>query len=244
MTSALHSEVLRLLTLRSTSVYAVLLIGSCFGPIILMTLLYDIEYQGPIDAGDLGRCVSIFHMVAVIFAGASTASEITTGAVGISVLTQRRRWTSLAAAAVVKSAFLVLTFTSGMALAIAAAQFYPDGITISPRGWAYLVAYLAVVLLWANVSLSLAVLTRSVAAAIAVPLVWMLLLEQLMSMVPMLAPAIHWMPFTAGMDLLGTILGESSAPHGPWAAIAVLSILGLAVTATASATHIARDVPE
>src|SRR5699024_11480363 len=63
MTRALTAEVRRLLTVRSTGIFAALLIGCCVGPIVLMGIVYDPAYRGPIDAGDLGKCVSIFHVL-------------------------------------------------------------------------------------------------------------------------------------------------------------------------------------
>src|SRR5699024_11776534 len=66
-TLALTAEVRRLLTVRSTGIFAALLIGCCVGPIVLMGIVYDPAYRGPIDAGDLGKCVSIFHVLAIVF---------------------------------------------------------------------------------------------------------------------------------------------------------------------------------
>src|SRR5699024_11994287 len=59
--------------------FAALLIGCCVGPIVLMGIVYDPAYRGPIDAGDLGKCVSIFHVLAIVFAGTHTATEINAG---------------------------------------------------------------------------------------------------------------------------------------------------------------------
>src|SRR5699024_11369323 len=78
-----------------------------------------------------------------------------------------------------------------------------------PRGWAYLAAYLLVVLLWATMATALAVLTRSVAVSVAAPITWMLLIEQLASMVPMLEAITPWLPFNASHMLLAQALGEA-----------------------------------
>src|SRR5699024_12652333 len=50
MTRALTAEVRRLLTVRSTGIFAALLIGCCVGPSVLMGIVYDPAYRGPIDA--------------------------------------------------------------------------------------------------------------------------------------------------------------------------------------------------
>ncbi|MCV7592117.1 ABC-2 type transport system permease protein [Micrococcus sp. 140720015-1] len=241
MINAIHADLRRLATLRSTWIYAILLTGACYGPIILMTLLYNVEYAGPIDAGDLGKCASIFQMVAIVFAGATVATEIRNGSVGISFLTQRRRWTSLASGAVVGTIFLTVTYVVGMALAILVAQFYPDSITIGSRGWPYLAAQLLVILIWALAAAALAVTTRSIAASVAIPIVWMLLIENLIAMVPMLKDLINWMPFNAGHAMLGHVLGESTA--SPWPGVIVLTVLTLLATTAAATTHTQRDIP-
>ncbi|WDZ91020.1 ABC transporter permease [Nocardiopsis sp. HUAS JQ3] len=241
MTRALTAETYRLLSVRSTAVFAVLLIGSCVGPIILMGVVYDPAYRGPIDAGDLGKCVSVFHVVAIVFAGAHTATEARSGSIAVSFLTQRARWTSLAAQTTVESAFLLSTYVIGMCLALTAATFYPDGLTMTARGWAYLALYPLIVVLWAATAASLAVLTRSVAASVAAPITWMLLIEQLVSMLPMLDVITPWLPFTASHTLLAHALGEASAAASAWpSAVAVLAPV-LALATAALLAHVRRD---
>src|SRR5699024_11266344 len=85
-----------------TCALPILLIGCCVGPIVLMGIVYDPAYRGPIDAGDLGKCVSIFHVLAIVFAGTHTATEINAGSTALSFLTQKSRWASLAAQAAVQ----------------------------------------------------------------------------------------------------------------------------------------------
>src|SRR5690625_5543649 len=75
-----------------------------------MGIVYDPAYRGPIDAGDLGKCVSIFHVLAIVFAGTHTATEINAGSTALSFLTQKSRWASLAAQAAVQWAFLAFAY--------------------------------------------------------------------------------------------------------------------------------------
>src|SRR5699024_6552378 len=96
------------------------------------------------------------------------------------------RWSSLPAHYMLTSDFLTLTYVVGMCLALMTALFYPDGLVMTGRGWAYLGLYGVIVLLWSLMATSLAVITRSVAAAVAAPITWMLLIEQLMVQIPML----------------------------------------------------------
>src|SRR5699024_12008364 len=82
--------------------------------------------------------------LAIVFAGTHAATEIRAGSTALSFLTQRTRWTSLAAQAAVQWAFLASAYVVGIGLALVAATFYPDGLAMTPRGWAYLAAYLLV----------------------------------------------------------------------------------------------------
>lgn len=244
MMSAVRAETHRLLSLRSTGVFAALLVGCCFGPIIVMGVVYDPAYRGPIDAGDLGKCVSIFHVLAIVFSGAYTATEIRSGSTAVSFLTQRNRWTSIAAQTVVESAFLVSAYAVGMSFALLAALLYPDGSAMTGRSWPYLVLYLAIVLIWSSMAASIAVITRSVAAAVAVPITWMLLIEQLASMVPMLDRITPWLPFNAGHALLSQALGEAHPAALAWPSAIAAAAPALALAGTALALHVRRDAPE
>ncbi|MEY8566498.1 ABC transporter permease [Corynebacteriaceae bacterium 7-707] len=243
MSSAVRAEVRRLLSLHSTAIFAALLIGCCFGPIIVMGLIYDPDYQGPINAGDLGKCVSIFHVLAIVFAGAYTATEVRSGSPAISLLTQKRRWCSLAAQYAVTSIFLTLTYVVGMGLALVTALFYPDGLNVSDRGWVYLGFYGVIVLLWCLMTISLAVITRSLATAVAVPIVWMLLIEQLMIQIPMLEKLTPWLPFTAGHSLLSRTLGDGNTDGITATTIFAVLIPVLILIGTAVVLHMNRDAP-
>src|SRR5690625_6183583 len=100
-----------------------------------MGLIYDPAYQGPIDASDLGKCVSIFHVLAIAFTGTYTATEIRSGSPAISFLTQKHRQSSLIAQYVVTSVFLTLTYLVGTCLSLGAAPFSPAGLVLNGRGW-------------------------------------------------------------------------------------------------------------
>src|SRR5699024_11097617 len=163
---ALTAEVRRLLTVRSTGIFAALLIGCCVGPIVLMGIVYDPAYRGPIDAGDLGKCVSIFHVLAIVFAGTHTATEINAG------------------------------------------------------------------------STALAFLTRSGAVSVAAPITWMLLIEQLASMVPMLEAITPWLPFNASHMLLAQALGEAPAGMSVWPPAVALLVPALGLAGAGLCAHV------
>src|SRR5699024_12314343 len=126
-------------------------------PVCVLCIVYDLAYRGPIDAGALRKFVSIFHVLAIVFAGTHTATEINAGSTALSCLTQKSRWASLVAQAAVQWAFLAFAYVVVIGLALVAARFYPDCLAMSPRGWDYLAAYLLVFLLWVTIATVLAV---------------------------------------------------------------------------------------
>src|SRR5699024_7636148 len=138
------------------------------------------------------------------------------GSTALSFLTQKSRWASLVAQAAVQWAFLAFAYVVGIGLALVAATFYPDGLAMSPRGWAYLAAYLLVVLLWVTMATAFAVLSRSVAVSVVVPITWMLLIVQLTFMDPMLEAITPWLPFNACHMLIAQALGEAPVGISVW----------------------------
>lgn len=241
MIALTRSELLRLGTLRSTGTYLLVLLGACVGPVVLLSLAYDPEYQGPIDASDLGKCASVFQMVAIVFAGGTTASEIRAGSILCSSLTVRGRSRVLTAFIVVRLSFIAAAYALGMALAIAAAGLlYPDGVHIDASGWSYLTVYLPVILTWSALALALAELSRSSVLPIAGPLIWLLLVEPLLRLVPALAPCVLWMPAAAGERLLQSLLLATGTSAQPFV---VLGALFAGSISAAFCSRLRRDVP-
>src|SRR5699024_1240607 len=112
--------------------------------------------------------------------------------------------------------------------------------SMSPRRCAYLAAYLLVVLLWVTMATALAFLTRSVAVSVAAPLTWMLLIEQLASMVPMLDAITPWLPFNASHMPLAQALGEARAGMPVWLAAVRLLVPPLGLAGARLCAHVRR----
>src|SRR5699024_2350860 len=122
-----------------------------------------------------------------------------------------------------------------------APRFYPDGLAMSPRGWAYLAAYLLVVLLWVTMAAALAVLTRSVAVSVAAPVTWMPLVEQLASMVLLLESLTPWLPYNASHMLHALALGEAPAGMSVWPPAVALLVPALGLAGAGLCAHVRRD---
>ncbi|HCD3017547.1 TPA: ABC transporter permease, partial [Corynebacterium striatum] len=103
--------------------------------------------------------------------------------------------------------------------------------------------YLGIVLVWSSMATSIAVITRSVAAAVATPITWMLLIEQLLAQIPMFDAITPWLPFAASHSLLARSLGEATSVYPALAtAFAILSpafLLGV----LSFTLHCKRDAP-
>src|SRR5699024_10317757 len=149
--------------------------------------------------------------------------------------------TSLAAQAAVQWAFLASAYVVGIGLALVAATFYPDGLAMTQRGWAYLAAYLLVALLCAALATALAVRTRSVAGAGAAPITWLLPVDQLGSKLPMLAATPRWLPFNASHLLHAQALAEAPAGLSVWSPADALLVPALALAGAGLCAHVRRD---
>lgn len=248
MLSAMKAEALRLSTLRSTLVYAILLTGSLYGPPVLL-VLFARDGASPITAADLGQCVMIFLLVTIVFAGASTATEIRRGSTGVSFLTQRLRWPSLLARLIVLAFFVTAMYILGMILALGVCSLHPAGVDLSGGGWTYLCIYLFQILFWIAIAMNLAVLTRSTAAAVALPMAWLLLIENLISAVPItfLQTVAQWTPSNNWALILGEVYsssyGSSVVTHGVGPAVVAVTAIAAFFIAVGWSAHTRRDTP-
>src|SRR5699024_5093339 len=84
------------------------------------------------------------------------------------------------------------------------------------------------------------VLTRSVAVSVAAPITWMLLIEQLASMVPMLEAITPWLPFNASHMLLAQALGEAPAGMSVWPPAVALLVPALGLAGAGLCAHVRR----
>lgn len=97
-----------------------------------------------------------------------------------------------------------------------------DWRTVAGSGLTYLFA--------AVLAVGLGILVRQSAAAVAILLVWPLLLEQLVMLIPNVGPDIqHWLPFTAADRFVSMTEAVPQIPYGPWGAFAYFAAVSVAV---------------
>lgn len=174
--NAVKSESTKLLTLRSTLAYFILLGGAIGGPVFLYLALSDQNEN--IDFSIVGSGGKIALMICVIFGASSTAGEIDTKMHAQAFLTQNSRWNWLAARGVAGTIFVVFTLALALALTTLMVVIWP-GARFSPERpetiWTLLVGAAAFTL----IAMGLAAVLRSRVAAVGLPLVWMLVVEPL-----------------------------------------------------------------
>ncbi|GEL18305.1 ABC transporter permease [Pseudonocardia asaccharolytica] len=79
-------------------------------------------------------------------------------------------------------------------------------------------------------ALGIGILVRQSAAAVSILLVWPLLLEQLVQLIPNVGRDIQdWLPFTAANRFLTMTESVPEIPYGPWGALAYFAAVSLAV---------------
>src|SRR5699024_9050308 len=127
----------------------------------------------------------------------------------------------------------------GLALVTVTANL--DVLAMTSRGWAFLAAYLLVVLLRAALATALAVLTRSVSVAVAAPITSLLPIVQLASVVPILEAITRCPPFNASHMLLAQALGEAPAGVSVWSPAVALLVPALALAGAGLCAHVRRD---
>lgn len=231
LTNALRAETTKLFSLRSTLVYAVLLTGSLYGPVTLLTLFGD---SPELDWATVLTGVQIFQLVAVIFAAATTAGDIRNHMHAQAFLTQAGRWQWAAAKAVVTAVFTAVTFVLGTVLAIGIGAVLGGGLSLG-SGTHIPVVCLVATVLFAAMTVGLACVIRSQVASVAVPVAWMLIIDGMIGLaaesidlfrpLAAIAPVQRMNQLISGEDPLG--LGLSSA-------VCYLVIVGWFVALTAA----------
>lgn len=173
LTNALRAETTKLFSLRSTLVYVILLTGSLYGPVTLLTLFGD---SPELDWSTVLTGIQIFMLVAVVFAAATTAGDIRNHMHAQAFLTQAGRWQWVAAKVISTAMLTAVTFAVGTVLAVAIGAVLGGTLELGADTHVVVVGLVASVL-FAALSVGLACVIRSQVASVAVPLAWMLVID-------------------------------------------------------------------
>lgn len=125
------------------------------------------------------------------------------------------------------------------------AQLFAAGpeLAINTAGeWRQIVGVGPVFALSAVLAVGVGALLRQSAGAVTLLIVWSLLLERLISLVPNIGPdLVDWMPFVAASRFLQSDLMGGSPPLGPWASLAYFAAVAFAVLGIAAVVVNRRD---
>lgn len=184
--NALRSEWTKMTSLRSTWIYVILLVGSMVGPVVLQVSMFEGGFG--IDWQSLTVGTVLFAMIAIAYAGASIAGEYNDQMHAHAFLTQDRRSLWIVARGLLELALLLVTWLLGLVIAYLVVVVWPG---VSFEGGAPTAAVTSVLTfsIFAVIAMALGVLTRSRVAAVAIPLVWLLVVEQLVKFAAMATKA-------------------------------------------------------
>ena len=172
------SELRKMLSLRSTIVWAILFTGCLYGFMVLYGLFSP---DGVLEAGwgELTTGSMIFMLLSAVFGASTTASEFNNKMNAHAFLTQKGRWQWLTARLLVVVLFLEIMWFVGIGLAWIIVSVWPNSVWTGgsfTAVWASAIGMPVYALIGAGV----AALTRSRVAGLTLPLVWMLVIENIL----------------------------------------------------------------
>ena len=217
LTNSLRSETTKVLSMRSTLVYTILLTGSLFGPVTLYMWFSGAEDR-TVDWALLSTGAAIFQVVAVVFAAATTAGDIRNHMHAQAFLTQRARSLWVLSKVVVTAVFTALTYLVGTGLAMVSARVCGGQLDLGAETGQF-AANLVGCVVFASLTVGLACVVRSQVGAVALPIVWLMVVEGMLALaagryewlrpVVAVSPGQRQMQLAYGMDQLD--LGISTA---------------------------------
>lgn len=225
----LGSELGRLLNLRSTWGYVVALLAFMVGIPVLMWLgtrgaPAEFMYEPTLPEVLIGSDFAV--IVAMIFAAAGSASEISGRRVAFGYLMSNSRpgvhVARMAAQVIVVAATLVAGFAIAAGFLAAVGALVPEGI-----GGA--AAHVGILLLWTAIGSAVGMLVPVTAVAVGLPVAWVLILEMTVSTVPIkfLQTLTEYLPWIASRQLIGMLdIGVSDVHAGLVLAAWSVAVIG------------------
>lgn len=230
--NSLRSETTKVLSMRSTVVYAILLAGSLFGP---TTLAMWFPVGEPVaDWGTLNTGAMIFQLIAIVFAAATTAGDIRNHMHAQAFLTQSNRSQWVVSKIVVTMVFTAVVYIVGVLLAMLSAVIFGAGVDLG-SGSQEFTANLFCSVVFAAFTVGLACVIRSQVGAVALPLAWLLVID---GMIGSAASQYEWVrpleAITPGQRQMQLVYGDdyTSLGYDISPVLCVVIILGWFVALT------------
>jgi ABC-2 type transport system permease protein len=245
--SLVAAERIKLFSTRSpwwTSVLAVIIV---VGLTALIAGTWD-SADGPVPFAVTGFFATFGMVVVMVMATVAVTSEYRFGTIRTTFQAVPNRTAALLAKT------LVVTVAAGIVGLIASFGAWGAAWLIAPAGmsiagsaeWRILAGTGLVFAIAAIVALAVGILVRQTAGAVSIVLVWVLLLENLVALIPRVGADIQrWLPFinanhflTAGVGGEGGPPTVSDMPFGPWGSLAYFA--GIAVVLLVVALSVAN----
>ncbi|GAA4865974.1 hypothetical protein [Saccharopolyspora cebuensis] len=203
------------------------------------------QWDGPMTLGMTQGGRQLGMMVMLVLAALSVTTEYRFGTIRATFLAVPNRIAALVAKAVVVA---VLALVVGE---VAAFGSWGLAGVLSPESdlalsgvdaWRQVAGGGLVYGLCAILAVGVGALVRQSAGAITLLLLWPLLVENLISLIPNIGPEIQkWMPFSSVSHFLAADVSGSDMPFGQWAALGYFAAVSVAVFALALFVTHRRD---
>ena len=252
--SLLEMERIKLASTRSPWWCAGLAVLLVVGPTALLAINWPAE-AGPLPFDFVTSFTQLGMVVVMVLATIAVTTEYRFGTLRTTFQAAPRRVAVLLAkTAVVTLAAAVLGAVAGFA-AWGTARLLQPGADLAldaPERWRAVAGAALTFAVAAVIALAVGILLRQTAAAVAVLLVWVLLVENLVGVIPTIGPKIQeWLPFTVlGRFTVVAAAGfgggdqppdVAAPPLGPWASLGYVALIAAGLLALALAVAQRRD---
>ncbi|GAB2654739.1 ABC transporter permease [Saccharopolyspora gloriosae] len=221
----------------------------CSATALALTIGFAAMMGWAVDGGmSLSQALSGYQfglMVVLVLAALAVTTEYRFGTIRATFQAAPNRTAVLLAKAGVVAA---LAFVLGELAAFGSwgvAQLLAPGPELAvstATEWRQLVGIGPLFALAAVLAVGVGALLRQTAGAVTLLIIWSLLVEQLILLVPNIGPDLQeWMPFTVGARFLQSDLMGGDPPLGPWGSLAYFAAVAFAVLATAAVVVHRRD---
>lgn len=244
-------ERIKLFTTRSPWWCMVLALGLTVGFSFLISVNANDNFPATVSASQAGRQFGLIVMM--VMAALAVTTEYRFGTIKASFQAVPNRMSLLLAKSVVVAlvAGIVGEVTAFAAWAVAWVM-HPSPLTelATEAAWRDVAGSGLVYAFAALLALAVGILVRQTAGAVVILLVWVLLAENLIALIPRLGPRIHkWLPFNEANHFLSTGApaagieqsGASGMPLSPWGAIAYFAAIAVILLGIALASANRRD---
>jgi ABC-2 type transport system permease protein len=243
--SLIAAERIKLVSTRSPWWSAGLAVLASVGLSALIAVSTTQEGQvGTVASTQLGYVLGM--AVVMLMATLAVTTEYSVGTIRTTFLAVPGRAPALVAKAIVVGALAAVIGLVAAFGAWAVSLVLLPGYDLSlagPDDWRHVAGVGLVYLIAAVIAMSVGTLVRHTAGAVSLVLVWALMAEQLLGLIPGVGTTVGpWLPFTAAKDFL-TADGSSAGllDAGPWASLVYFALVAAGLLAVAVAVARRRD---